>query len=319
MKETVSIIIPSYNRERLLLRTINSVLEEASRSDIHVKIIVVDDGSTDNSFVVAKSFGSPVKAVRQQHQGPNVARNHGLTLANGDFIRFIDSDDWLVNQCVTRKQIELLNSTHADVCYGHWFDTYESLDPTEHRVLRSRGEMHDPVECLLDDMWCAPFCYLFRREAVFAVKGWTNDLSACQDFDFIIRIALNGNKFVRYDGIIGHYHHHSGSRISQGDLPRWCDCRFRVIDTTIFWLNQHNEWTQGRRRAIANSLLNLGKIYFAFDRHKFQTCLHTMQNVYPDFQPPNAIYRWFVNWLGYAKMETLLQLKRCVLKKRRLR
>ena len=310
MIETVSVVIPNYNRGQLLQRTIRSVLEDATASGVNTRIIVVDDGSTDNSFDVANSFGGLVTVVRQKHLGSNIARNHGLNLAGGDYIRFVDSDDWLSTTGVTKRQIELLKHSKADVCSGNWLDSYDSSDGRSRDIFRSRASMTDPVEFLLDDQWYASFCYLFRREVVLSVHGWTEDLPACQDFDFILRIALNGSKFISYDGVIGHYYHHLGHRVSRDSQYGWCDCRLRVINHAIVWLNDNNDWTSGRRRAVANSLLNLGKIYFSFNRSKFRLCINTMQEVYPEFRPPQFVYKWLVFFFGYYNAERLLQIRR---------
>ena len=316
MIETVSVIIPNYNREQLLKRTISSVLKDATVSAKRTKIIVVDDGSTDNSFNVAKSFGSNVQVVKQEHLGSNAARNRGLALASGEYIRFVDSDDWLKNTGVTKKQVEILERSGADVCYGNWLDTYEFAKDKKYERLRSNQEIRDPVEWLLDDKWCAPFCYLFRRDVVLAANGWNKNLSACQDFDFILRIALNGSRFVYYNGVIGHYYHHSGSRVSRGNQQLWCDCKKEVMEHAILWLSRHNDWTLGRRRAVANSLLNLGKIYFGFNRNQFRKCIQKIHEIYPHYRPPNRLYRWLVFFGGYYSVEMLLQIRRNILRPR---
>src|SRR5690554_4279716 len=92
MPETVSIIIPCFNREQLVGCAINSALKQSYRN---IEIIVVDDGSTDRSWQVIEAYGRSIQAVRIENGGAPRARNHGLRLATGRFIKFLDSDDLL--------------------------------------------------------------------------------------------------------------------------------------------------------------------------------------------------------------------------------
>lgn len=101
---SISVIIPVYNGERYLAEAIESVLAQTRPAD---EIIVVDDGSTDNSAVVAQGFGLPVKLVRQANQGQAAARNLGVELAHGNLLAFLDADDlWLPDKLA--RQVEAL-------------------------------------------------------------------------------------------------------------------------------------------------------------------------------------------------------------------
>ena len=92
--ETVSVVIPCYNAAPWLRETIESVLAQTHPV---LEVIVVDDGSTDQSAEIAESFGPCVRVVRQSNQGESIARNNGIDLARGDWIAFIDADDiWLL-------------------------------------------------------------------------------------------------------------------------------------------------------------------------------------------------------------------------------
>src|SRR5688572_24093435 len=89
----VSAIIPNYNYAYYLPRAIDSVLAQTYP---HVEIVVVDDGSTDNSETVLKSYGGRIRWLRQQNQGVAAARNHGVRETTGELVAFLDADDlWL--------------------------------------------------------------------------------------------------------------------------------------------------------------------------------------------------------------------------------
>ena len=88
----VSIVIPSYNYERFVGEAIESALRQTYAA---VEVIVVDDGSTDGSRAVISSFGARIKAVFQENLGLPSARNSGIRLAGGEYLLFLDADDWL--------------------------------------------------------------------------------------------------------------------------------------------------------------------------------------------------------------------------------
>ena len=92
---TVSVIIPTYNRAEFIQEAIDSVLHQDVK-DCQLEIIVVDDGSTDNTAEVVKTYGNKVKYILQKNSGAGAARNRGIVHATGDWVAFLDSDDrWL--------------------------------------------------------------------------------------------------------------------------------------------------------------------------------------------------------------------------------
>ena len=93
----ISTIIPVYNAEKFLCKCLDSLLN-AQISEVTNEIILIDDGSTDNSLEICKDYESNhnnIKVFSQKNQGPSVARNVGLNKALGDWITFVDSDDWV--------------------------------------------------------------------------------------------------------------------------------------------------------------------------------------------------------------------------------
>jgi glycosyltransferase involved in cell wall biosynthesis len=93
MKTRFSVVVPVYNRGHLVRATIDSVL---SQSFTDYELIVVDDGSTDHTPDVLRSYGARVNVMRQPNQGPEVARNRGASVAHGEYLAFLDSDDLLL-------------------------------------------------------------------------------------------------------------------------------------------------------------------------------------------------------------------------------
>lgn len=99
----ISVIIPSFNRAELVSQAIQGVLQQCHEA---LEIIVIDDGSTDNTRQVVAGFGDRCRYVHQPNQGPATARNTGIALASGDIIALLDSDDvWLPGKITTELSL----------------------------------------------------------------------------------------------------------------------------------------------------------------------------------------------------------------------
>lgn len=114
MSIQISFIVPIYNTENELSRCIESILAVP----IEKEIILIDDGSTDNSFLIAQKYlkqNTNIILLQQANSGVARARNHGISLARGKYLQFIDSDDYLINQHYYKSLVELADSQNVDV------------------------------------------------------------------------------------------------------------------------------------------------------------------------------------------------------------
>ncbi|MBO5954579.1 MAG: glycosyltransferase family 2 protein [Clostridia bacterium] len=116
MKDLISIIIPCYNAEKCLSISLNSIREQSYKN---LEIIIVNDGSKDNTLEVANSFASiddRIKVVTQENAGVSVARNNGVAEAKGEFIMFLDADDNYTTPLAIEKMYNRIVETNADMC-----------------------------------------------------------------------------------------------------------------------------------------------------------------------------------------------------------
>lgn len=109
----ISCIVPVYNGELYLREAIDSILAQTYRP---LEIIVVDDGSTDATPDVVAGYGDRLRYIRQPNAGPGAARNHGLNLAQGEFIAFLDADDLWHPDKLARQMTRFLNRPDLDLC-----------------------------------------------------------------------------------------------------------------------------------------------------------------------------------------------------------
>ena len=119
--EKLSILIPAYNVEQWLSRCLNSILVQDTED---VEIIIVDDGSTDNTLQYAKRFSAKwnnIKVFSKKNEGVGAARNFLLDKAQGEYIWFVDSDDYIIDGCLTSilaelsGELDLLSVSYNDV------------------------------------------------------------------------------------------------------------------------------------------------------------------------------------------------------------
>ncbi len=187
----ISVIIPTYNRASFLRESIQSVLDQKAfqpAAPSHsFELIVVDDGSTDNTRDTVAAFGKRVSYRFQPHKGVSAARNLGLRLAGGDFIAFLDSDD-LWRKDKISSQMSYMNAfPRAKVCYTEetWIRRGVVVNPKK-KHQKFSGWIFDKV---------LPLCLislssaLFRREVFDQIGMFDERFPACEDYDFGIRLT----------------------------------------------------------------------------------------------------------------------------------
>jgi len=187
----ISVIIPTYNRASFLYEAVASVLGQdffRRRDAAHAfELLVIDDGSDDNTRDVVEGFGGRVSYHAQPHRGVSAARNAGLKLASGEAIAFLDSDDLWLKQKIGVQMAFLKAFPDAMVSYTEevWIRNGARLNPHKKHAKPS-GWIFDKVLplCLLSLSSC-----LFRREVFTAVGAFDESLPVCEDYDLGIRIA----------------------------------------------------------------------------------------------------------------------------------
>lgn len=214
MEPLVSVVIPCYNDENYVGEAIESAFEQ---SHPHLEVIVVDDGSTDDSPAMIRSFGDQVRCERQFNQGAPAARNRGLEMAQGKYIKFLDADDVLVEDCIERqvRQAEDLPEDKKAIVFGDaiWVgEDGNELDGYDN--LRGRKPDENPVTHLLHSNPLTS-CPLHRREYLMEVGGFDTSLPRSQEHDLHLRLALAGVEFVYEPTPTYSFRQHEGtSRIS---------------------------------------------------------------------------------------------------------
>ena len=180
----VSVILPTYNRGWILKEAIDSVLAQDFRD---FELIVVDDGSTDNTRQILDSYHQDLMVVRQPNRGVSAARNRGIAAAGGGLIAFLDSDDlWLPRKL--SNQVVFFNSNPEAVINQTeeiWIRNGVRVNPkTRHH--KPSGMIFEPslALCLV-----SPSAVMIKRSLFDEVGLFDEDLPACEDYDLWLRIS----------------------------------------------------------------------------------------------------------------------------------
>jgi cellulose synthase/poly-beta-1,6-N-acetylglucosamine synthase-like glycosyltransferase len=182
-RTTVSAVIPAYNYGRFLKRAIESVLAQTRPLD---EIIVIDDGSTDDTREVVSHFGDRVRYIYQENGGLPYARNRGIAAATSDWIAFLDADDWWLPEKI-QLQLDAASQDPAValVYTGMWLVTPEGT-----RTLQPAIEVHRLWPTL---RYCNCVsngsAAMIRKSALLAEGAFNESLRACEDWDMWIRLA----------------------------------------------------------------------------------------------------------------------------------
>ncbi len=312
MSETpqITVVIPTYNRAGLLGQAVHSVL---CQEGVSHEIIVVDDGSTDNTREVVQDLQDRIHYIRQVNSGAPAARNTGLKQATGQSIKFLDSDDYLAPGCLQVQWAHLENS-NADIVYGQWQEV--GLDTPNPDLPPFEMPYDDPIDSLLADWWTPNFSYLIRSDTAKST-GWDESLGSAQDFDYILRLAIRGASFQYVPGPAGFYRFHGQERVSRLQLSSWCRNREKVLSRAADLLLQSDSLTETRRQHLALSLFRLAQAVFAEDRSWFRRLTDKTREIEPGFRPPRKAHALMASLLGLEGAEVLLQARRNYLKKRR--
>lgn len=185
---SVSVIVPTYNRGALIGDTIVNLLKQTVPP---YEIIIIDDGSTDESAKIVRSFGDNVKIIQQGNRGPGAARNAGLAAATGEYVQFQDSDD-LLSLNKLEAQARELDRTGADIALGPWAHVRIIKRTVEFETCvlqQSLPPRHIALSSWLLRGWSTILqSMLFRRSFLAAIGKYRTDIRYGEDMEFFFRM-----------------------------------------------------------------------------------------------------------------------------------
>jgi len=259
MDSAISTIIPTYNRDRLLERAISSALDQLDAED---EIIVVDDGSTDDTETVAARYGKRIRYIRTSNQGAGAARNRGVREAKNPLIAFLDSDDeWLSGKieiqrafmkakpeilfCFTNfafKEAEAVGGKEKRFNLISWSKDFRSWSEIlgQGKPISSLIKLPDGIEDFnyhVGDMYFLELSanyinvntLIVRREEAGKTLHFAEDTSTYEDWECFGRLARAG-KCAYLDYETACQHSHGGTRLTDSHITECAEARIKIIE-----------------------------------------------------------------------------------------
>jgi glycosyltransferase involved in cell wall biosynthesis len=302
----VSILIPCYNAERWVGQAIESALAQTWSEK---EVIVVNDGSSDGSLEVIRSFGARVLWETGPNRGGNVARNKLLELARGEWVQYLDADDYLLPPKIERQVTFVREHPACDVVYSPvlWVNWSEKKVEQEITPIR---EPRDPW--ILLARWWLPQTGgpLWRRQTLMDVGGWKPDQPCCQEHELYLRLLQSGAEFCYFEECHAAYRHWSlsetVSKRSRAELRRR---RLEIEENMELFLRSRGELTPPRLHALNQARFEIARGAWLEDPAEARQIVNMIKRRQPGFvpEPPAARrrYRLLYQTLGFSAAERI--------------
>lgn len=186
-RELVSVIIPVYNREQMVHKSIESVLKQTYKN---IEIIIADDGSTDNTLNSLNRYSQnpEIRILKLKHSGfPGLVRNRAAEIANGKWLAFLDSDDiWMEDKI--EKQLNYLES-HKEYKFIHTLEKWDRQGSIVSQAHRKHTKQGDLFKIALGKCEIGPSTVLIDRDLFIGNSGFREDLEICEDYELWLRLT----------------------------------------------------------------------------------------------------------------------------------
>jgi glycosyltransferase involved in cell wall biosynthesis len=251
MNPIVSVIVPCFNAAPWLGKALDSVLAQTHRP---LEIIVVDDGSSDESVRVARTYAAQgVQLMTQPNRGASAARNHGLRHARGDYVQFLDADDAL-GPAKIEAQVSALQAAPPDTLasgrWGHFTDDLAQATFNPETVYSARSgveflQLHFETGTMMQPgAWLAPRALLAR------IGPWDETLSLNDDGEYFSRVMLAARGILHVSAAECFYRRHARSSLSRRRDARALRSLHRSIELTLARLLAADPSPRSRAAAI---------------------------------------------------------------------
>jgi len=296
----VTVIIMTYNRVYVLGETIESVVSQTYRP---IELIVVDDGSTDNTQLIVeetvnkhkKDQNIKIRYLRQDHHGAPAARNLALINCHGEYIQFLGSDDLLDSEKI-RKQMIVASRYPETILCGPWMYFWEENG----QYVKERGEEinlnEDIILQWLKGKFFIEIAFLWPRNLIYHIGPWDESLVREQDGDYFLRAVLQKMKFSYVPETFSYW------RI----LPSGCPSisttpssdalmsRIRVVQKLRFVLEDRGEFSQNHRNAMGQWFKSAAIAYVGVAPEISEWCFQEYRSLSDDRWIPRNLLSYFV-------------------------
>ena len=300
----ISIVIPTFNRLWALPKAVDSCLS----TDCAVEVIVIDDGSADGTWEWLQGR-KDIVSIRTNNWGKDWAVVSGMAMAQGEYVRFLDSDDWL-NPWANGDQLRIARETTADVVVAGYQDYYEST-----------GELrpHPWVDC--DDFVAQQLgevsfshysAFLFRREFIRDIPH-RQEFALRDDRMFLLEVAVRKPRLAVYREPAFVHRHHRRGRLQRNagfkrKLTHWT--HIEVYRKAVALLANQGELSMRRKRAAVAHIWPVVRDLARTELDEATAAAEWIFTLDQDFAPPvRRSLRWAYRALGFRATERLVRIR----------
>lgn len=305
MLSNISILIPCYNAERWVAQAIESALAQTWPEK---EIIVIDDGSTDGSLDIIKRFDGRIRWETGPNRGGNVTRNRLLELATGEWVQYLDADDYLLPDKIAKQMEFLAKDWGTDIVFGpvvfeHWSEA------GARREVLPIPEPHDLWVLLA--RWYLPQTGspLWRRQAILDVNGWKPEQPCCQEHELYLRLLTAGKRFSFCPKAGAVYRQWGEHTVCKRDKPEVYRRRLEIEKQTEDFLFNKGELTPTRRWAINQARFEMARLVWQYDQQWATEIIESALRSDPGFIPGGdaapAFYQALFRLLGFRPTEAV--------------
>jgi glycosyltransferase involved in cell wall biosynthesis len=294
----VSILIPCHNAQRWLRQCLDSAL---GQTYTNIEVIVVDDGSTDQSPQILREYAGRIEFEARPHGGGNAARNRLLQLARGQWLQYLDADDYLLPGKISRQMAYVAANPCVDVVYSPLTLLKEPSGETE----------RFPVEHKTD--FVANFLawnfttgsLLFRRGALESAGRWNESQVCCQDAELLLRLILQKSRFGLVEGYDMIYRQHGNDTVSKRDPERTIQERMKLTDQLEKHLVDSKQLSDKQKAALARARFESARSLYVWDPRGSRKLMTRAwaEGPVPPTPAGSASYRWTLKWFGLDAAE----------------
>ena len=261
-KGLISVIMPTYNRADLIVKSIDSVWRQSYRP---IELIIVDDGSVDDTAKVINDWKCDhegksdfqVRCFYQDNAGPSSARNYGLIESHGEFLQFLDSDDLLHPQRL-EKLAGVFQNTECDFIQTG-FDGFcagcgETIE--QHYGNTSEDQL---VLALKGRLWANTLRSAFRRSLLITTGPWNENMTCFEDYEYVVRALAKARKSIAIKDILASARRGGGVRVSD-NLRTYQGRTFRIMceESLCHGISDRVDVPNQAKQEFASRLYGLG-------------------------------------------------------------
>ena len=312
MKYVLSVIIPVFNTEKYLYRCIESITNQTYKN---LQIILVDDGSTDSSFSICKEFENKdprVSVFSNNGKGVSSARNYGMSKADGEYITFVDSDDYLELNAYEKA---LNNIGNCDAIFFGYYDVYTKSDFIKPNKPSCNG-IKNPYETIYDCMYPISNSYcatvwnkIFKKDKVKDIP-FDESFTVGEDEEWLVRSVLNLSNIMLYNEPLYYYVQRSDSTFNSFEkLSLNWESRLKTKEKVIQLISENNELHNSVVAKEYNDLFDLVVKLYVSGNFKVSKIVYKIINKYKkqfikstEFRPRRKIRFYLTYLLMVCKM-----------------